>query len=71
MKLKIGSLTIEQETLWKSMLLLLVQGILIGLAVAAKQDGHDVTGPFIVANVILIPAIARRMFRDKKPGSRL
>ena len=71
MKLKIGSLTIEQETLWKSTLLLFVQGILISLMVAAKQDGYNVMMPFIIANVILIPAIAQRMFRDKKPGNRL
>jgi hypothetical protein len=69
MKLKVGTLIFGSKAGWKIFWLLFAQGVLIGLMVAAKQAGHDVSPAlFIVVNVIVIPAMARRLFRDKDSG---
>ena len=69
MKLKLGKLTFGPRALWKIVWLLFAQGVLIGLMVAAKQDGHTVSPAlFIVVNVIIIPAMARGLFRDENNG---
>ncbi len=69
MKLKLGKLSFGPKARWKIFWILLVQGVLIGLMVAAKQDGHRVSPAlFIVINVIIIPAMARRLFSDENNG---
>lgn len=65
MKLKIGDLEIDGKILRKVTLILFMQGILIGAMVAAKQDGHHVSPAlFIVVNIIVIPALARQLFKN-------
>lgn len=69
MKLKLGKVIFGPKALWKIFWILFIQGTLIGLMVAAKQDGHRVSPAFfIVINVIIIPAMARRLFAGNDNG---
>ncbi|WP_144035900.1 hypothetical protein [Spirosoma fluviale] len=64
MKAKLGNLTFGPKTRWKTAGLLGAQALLIGLMVLAKHYGQaPSTSLFIVINIIIIPALARQLFK--------
>jgi hypothetical protein len=66
MKSKLGHLIFSPKTRWQIAGLLGAQALLIGLMVLAKRYGQEPsTSLFIVINIIIIPALARQLFKGR------